>query len=926
MARRLLTLAAGLALLAPTALAPPVAAETEVPSSSALAEVAQCVATNGDLTVLFLVDESKSLQQTDPEDLRASLVRDAVLTFNDLAGQPTAAGPLSVTVGAATFAADYTPWPGSGGPWVELDGETQGEQIASELADYVAVRDNASDTNHLTALQQARQALLGARPDAKTCPVLMWVTDGKMDIADDVAVSNAAEDEVCARGGVADQLRSDGVAVISVLLLDREALRAQLSGNEWSPGTKEYYRSILESAPPFLQSVAEVTSGAITCGDPAPETAAGLYLEGSVDQLALQLNGALAEGSGGTEVAGVGTGPSIKIPVAPGVHRVQINATAREGLTLTSPDGVIYRFEPGEERSALPVQVVWTASTARLVVTDPHSGNGEGVQFWTLDRPGEQGGVGVYWFSDLSLRITPQTELVKGEPATLRVEVLGPDGQPTSLADFGSRTISYTVAGVAEESESEDLIDASGDWFVELPALGGSGILTVEAELSLTTQGEPAVIFQPVTAKATFSVRLPDGFPQVSPPNLYLTNLQAPDGAATGTFTVEGSPEGETTVCLQQPSWNAEGLTTTLTPADGCVTLAAGGLGEIVITVTPTNDSVTSGPDALSGLVAGSIDAQSTAASGAQDVQELAVEFTAIPPEPSKATRALLTALLILLAALLPIAVLWLLNWRSTQLQFDRTLRASAAARIRIVGDRVTIEAENGQDLFTPAAFTVVGAPIRTRRWNAGSGERLVARVPKWPFSLGFFRVEAPAGKRIISSFKPRAIIGGREAGLPQRPADAYYVIASASDLRSLMALPKSDTGPAARQDQAVEGIPATVVAYLPLLGTGDREQVSEITMKLLSGDVSLTDLQKASEGSDEPDSGPTRQGPPPAPGMSPPPALPGPPPPPGASSPAAPPPPLYPGSGSAGSWSNGRLDGPPSPPPPPPPPFRPQD
>lgn len=190
--------------MAPVVIAPPAVAATEVPTNGALAEAAQGESTNADLTVQFPVDESKSLPQTDPDDLRASLVRDAVLTFNDLAGQPTAAGPLSLTVGAATFAAAYTPWPGWGGPWVELDGGVQGERIAPDLADHVAGRDDASDTNHLAALQESRQALLRARPDAKTCPELMWVMDGRMDIAAGAATSKAAEDGVCAQGDVAD--------------------------------------------------------------------------------------------------------------------------------------------------------------------------------------------------------------------------------------------------------------------------------------------------------------------------------------------------------------------------------------------------------------------------------------------------------------------------------------------------------------------------------------------------------------------------------------------------------------------------------------------------------------------------------------------------------------------------------------------------
>lgn len=916
----------GAALLSLTVGAPARAADDRTVSANgqlALDQVSQCLASNGDLSALLLVDESASLQQTDPHDTRADLLGDVVLSLNDLVGKETAAGPLKVKLAVSTFANGYTPLV----PWTELQGAgtQQSSDLAASVASQIEDRDAGQNTNHQAALEGARSTLLTGRDSASSCSLLVWFTDGKMDVNDSVDESARAQEQVCQAGGVAEQLRQDGVNVVSVLLLDRPFLERKIATGDWTTDTKKYYQSIIDEAPPFLQSVAEGESASGACGVIAPEGARGVFLEGSVDALALQFNNALAAGSGGTKVPGL-SGPDIEIPVPPGISRVQVNASADQGFSLTPPGGTPVEVAVGEHLVAtptLPVDVTWTGTSARMDIDVTGVDAESEVAFWTLQRPGESGPVGVYWFTDLGITFE-DAKLESGKPLALKGQIVGPDGRPAPMTAYADSSLWMKATGVAN-ADGEAQLNADGSFEYTGLAPKQGGVVTVLPTLSLVAKGDVGIPLTPELPVSHFEVHLPPGYPTVSPLRLDLSSLEGRDGEAVGTITVKGSEFGPTSACLGKPTWEmASELETTYSPADGCARPKGAESAPITVTVRNGGGGFATGP------VTGSIPVKviGAAENGAEapDDSTITAAFIAIPPEPSKIARALITLLLVLLTTILPIALLWYFNWRAARLSLGRLLRASVVARVVVDGDTVRVTDRTGGPVLKPDDFRPATAPEETRSWTPPDGEELVALVPRWPFGDVRFRVRSRKGKVVLSSVRPRVVAPGGEAGLASRPTGCYYLLIDEGQLTRLARTVKD-----AQDDSAAEGGPteitAQLVAYLPLQGSGDRERIADWSAELLAGDVVLQDLLAISPAPATPEgtAPPVVPPPPPPPGVAgsarPPapvqavsPTRPiSPPPPPPAGRPVVPPP----------SPSRGGSGGPPPAPPPPPPPPR---
>ena len=80
---------------------------------AALADVAQCLASNPNLVAELVVDESGSLQETDPKNKRAEILASVVQSFGQFAGQKLVGKPRRVDLAVSLFAEDYTrlvPW------------------------------------------------------------------------------------------------------------------------------------------------------------------------------------------------------------------------------------------------------------------------------------------------------------------------------------------------------------------------------------------------------------------------------------------------------------------------------------------------------------------------------------------------------------------------------------------------------------------------------------------------------------------------------------------------------------------------------------------------------------------------------------------------------------------------------------------------
>lgn len=296
--RRLLAALVGVALSLPLAT---LSAGASVAAERPLTQVDSfraCIAGGGVTDMLLLVDESSSLNQTDPDNARVTSASYLLTQLGSFASQSSA----DVNIAVSVFANSYTQIQ----PWTPLNAGTlpQLQSTVSSLKDRV----NGMETDYWTALDGARKDLAAkaaARTNKQSCQALVWFTDGAINYtvrendADKAAygaakpfapgieltsaeaaesVRTAAMTDICRPGGVADQLRSSQVALFGI-------------GLQGSTGGSGDFS--------FIESVATGKSGndAAACGKLINPVPGEFHLATDIDSLLLAFDAVSSPGS-----------------------------------------------------------------------------------------------------------------------------------------------------------------------------------------------------------------------------------------------------------------------------------------------------------------------------------------------------------------------------------------------------------------------------------------------------------------------------------------------------------------------------------------------------------------------------------------------------------------------------------------------------
>ncbi len=296
--RRLMAVLAGLALSIPLAA---VSAGVSVAAETPLTQVdgfRACIAGGGVTDMLLLVDESSSLNRTDPDYARVTSASYLVTQLGGFASESSA----EVNIAISVFANSYTQIQ----PWTPLNAGTlpQLQLTVSSLKDRV----NGMETDYWTALDGARKDLAAraaARTEKESCQALVWFTDGGINytirtndaekaaygaakpFAPDTqltsaeaaeSVRTAAMTDICRPGGVADQLRSSKVALFGIGL----------------QGSAESSGDFL-----FMESVATGAAGsdAAACGNLINPVPGEFHLATDIDSLLLAFDSISSPGS-----------------------------------------------------------------------------------------------------------------------------------------------------------------------------------------------------------------------------------------------------------------------------------------------------------------------------------------------------------------------------------------------------------------------------------------------------------------------------------------------------------------------------------------------------------------------------------------------------------------------------------------------------
>ena len=178
------------------------------PATQTGSPIRDCVSEKGRLAALFLIDQSGSLQETDPLDRRVQAMKAAVAALSLNAElKTTTERDYVLEVRFDGFGAGYT----SSGKWHTLS--LSSNAAAEAEIEAFASRDDESQTNYKSGLELAVQALADYERSIgeDACKLLVWLSDGELYLGDeysDEAEIDAANQMCDADSGIADQMRS----------------------------------------------------------------------------------------------------------------------------------------------------------------------------------------------------------------------------------------------------------------------------------------------------------------------------------------------------------------------------------------------------------------------------------------------------------------------------------------------------------------------------------------------------------------------------------------------------------------------------------------------------------------------------------------------------------------------------------------------
>ncbi|MFT4220171.1 MAG: hypothetical protein QM611_06605, partial [Microbacterium sp.] len=756
--KRMLATAAALAL----ALAPVSAASASAPTDAralagglsdagqqAIADLRTCLASNDVLNVYYLIDSSGSLARaddggagSDPETMRADILAASLEQLGRLHESAT------VNWGAGFFSSDFSATIG----WREWR-KSGPDQLEKAIRD----REPGGFTNWPAALAGAQRELSAQQGRKPGCQVLVWLTDGQIDISapdgqgrEDRDALNAmcgaalVSDGASASGrGVFNALRQSGVVVVGALLAtDKKAAAAG------------------QVMRPLIEGSGSVGSQEKTCGEsPIPSGYAhGLFVEATspdaLSQVFLQL---------GAQVAGGYPQPfeaDGSFWIDPGVARFRIVLSGN--WTLTPPAGSA--LEPASGSAQQPWATV-SAHNGTVIDVDTTDPAAQGQ--WRLDAGNAKS---LFLFSDLAI-VFRKANTIERSPdgtttATLvaRVRTLG--GEKTGLDVFGTADFAAWLVesgGARRELADAEVDRATGRITIPVPADVTAAEVVVAASIDPLTTSPHGLALAPITTQQRVKTVLPKEFPRVAELPVRLSDLEGSDGEATGTIRIAGPESGGAgTVCIaanpivtsdsaaREKSWRW-----TLDPgldADGCVAIAEGEERELALTAA--------NHEAADSAVQATVSVELRSAKGDSLAQDVPIAFTSTHPVNTGLVVALALALLAL-GVLLPLVGLWLVNWLTTRLDLDPQIqRAVFPVRLRASG--VDFPDAPSSDTALSERFHYRGAQSDQRALDDADLGRIKAVVPWFPLRAPAYTITPPAERALVAARTGRAAAGER--------------------------------------------------------------------------------------------------------------------------------------------------------------------
>ena len=704
--------------LAPTTTA---AGVQQIGSGDGLETIAGCVNANGRLLVQVLFDSSGSLQTTDRENLRVPALKAALGSLLSISNTQSTKGPTQVEVAVSGFDDNFY--------GVEDFRKLDSSSIESFLsvADGFGAKNKGAWTDYVLALRGASEALEARSAQlqaegTKVCKAIFWFTDGDYDISGaqfgskdyapglgGEAAQNAGRDNLCAVGGLADQLRQAGIVNVAVAL-----------------NTSGYPTELLDG----------IVLGSSTCGVADGANRFGVVL-GVTD--VNRLTQTMLEAISGTRGQQLAPGEvcsadpctkKVEVRVPVGVGSFYLLTRANEGVQrwVTPPGGQPMLVEQGRKTlgsSQLETTRI-SPTTSMIDVTLDKQNPATGV--WTVSfvdptgkANGTSGEVEAYFFGALRPVIDPSSAIRQGEAADIVVDVVDATGSRVDLATAQGTRLNVSVTDPVTGAVARPTLvgpDSEGRFVAKYTASMSSTAAAMNVFAALSVVMDGGLALRPTIAEAAVTVTVP-----VTVPSLETTELALPKvegrAATKGTLTIKGPERGTGVACVR------EFKTDRVPPAvesisnessDNCETVQPGSTKELQVALRPDHQG--------DGYVTGFVEVSLASESNSSDsvTKSVPVKFRLI--RSTSAPVQLFTAIgLSLLSLFIPLLGFYLLLVAMTRFRgLDRLQWAEIPVRIENgVLARTDMESDGGSFGMTSNFRSKVDG-----EWNlvGGSGGR----------------------------------------------------------------------------------------------------------------------------------------------------------------------------------------------------------
>ena len=842
--------AASLGISAPVPAAANSVSDLSDVAQEAFADLTTCLTSGQDkvIDVFYLVDDSDSLLNTDPDIVREEILSDSILQLANFADQG-----ISVNVGAALFSTQVTPV----FPWREIltadDARGSAEDLGSAISSSASRGSTVKWTNWEAGLRFADTQLQAQNVSGSHCQALIWFTDGGIRLGNDRALSLPSLASLCHSDisstnltrdtdstlGLMAQLKERNVGVFAVLYNNEQALRSEAAARGSSPaeieervGDFRYFASFLL---PLVEGSGEVyteytpegfpSGGYLECANLGPTGVAlagqanGAFLDAEDPiSLAFQFLKLQAQISGGDSKE-IGDGG--RFDIRPGTAAIRILTTSTD-WSLTGPDDKV-RATPGSPAPIVDISDRSGVTTISLTIRDDTD-----LGTWLFEPRESESISSLFVYAGLTLALDRdrETPIVVGRDNTLAGAVVRQPQFSDIALDLSVYEDNSLSLEIIEDGKLVPVTDVttlnpdpnSGSFRIDGFSPEFSSGDEIQVQLTLNLGGD----FQPVKSRFTLTALASGAFPLMAESVILLTSLDGPEGVAEGVIRVNPPTDvAEGEFCIAQSAkrvsdpqetavqvvdrageWNWQFSATGSTTSRGDLTcfVVPQSTEPFLISVSARNPvQADSRVESVHAVASGLTDGQSLF------TEDVVFEFDSTTQQSTAVFLTVFIALLVL-GILLPLVLLYLFNrvasrfaWASGLVRAEFPVSVSLGLMASFADSRTQAPLQVGPQDFQ----------FLTERKNPRSVEDEphgfpVCRVPLFPLSATWSEWLAQMGYRVVTVYpgaqkNPARFADGKVAEISPVISENWALIFSESDLLS-----SPPEGP----------IPATLVVY----------------------------------------------------------------------------------------------------------------